>query len=291
MNNNETKALQKAIEVWIGKNIDSVVKAQELSKLILDCGFLEPSKTLPFQIVPTTLSDSDGGIICKLYVNLENPIYGFFVIEITDNDCGITCPNTYHIPYFVCNLEDCKSWINTLDDEMNIFYQLSSAAEEKQTIFCQNTLNELLQNYKNLIHPEIEKIKEKIYSDEKIAIYSNNFFALAKDAQKDFSKALLIPPAWVVFKDLNDLPDPDEQIDDYIDEDLTNSLFEELSSFSKQENYYAAPVYLAQRILLQTGYDVRAFSQSEDSWVVAAITEELGEFVLPPIDINQFEVV
>ena len=99
--NKETQALQKAIEHWINKNINLVVKAQEFAKLILDCGFLEESKTLPFQIIPTSMSDSDGGVLCKLYVNLESPIYGFFVIELTDSNCAITCPNTFHIPYFV----------------------------------------------------------------------------------------------------------------------------------------------------------------------------------------------
>lgn len=287
----ETLILQKVIESWISNNLNKVLVAQDLAKKILEYGFIDPSKTLPFQILPTDISDSNGDLICKLFVNLENPIYGFFTIEISEDDLlGVTCPNTWHSSYYVTSVEDCHYWLDTLDQEMNTFYELSSAAEEKQTSFCNLKLNEMLENYKKLTETNLIEVKDYISQDERIAIVSNSVYALAKDAQRDFSKALLLPQAWAVFESIDDLPDFDEEINDYLDEKATNKLFDRLVYFAQTENYYAAPIYLAQRICLQAGMDVRGFSKSEDTWVVAAITEEYGEFVLPPIDISSFEV-
>jgi hypothetical protein len=290
METRETIALRKAIENWIGKNTNTVIQAQKLAQKIMNYGLIDVSKNLPFQILPTTISDSTGDPICKLYINLESPLYGFFSIELEKENCAITCPSTYHTDYFVSTYEDCDGWIDSLNSEMDIFYQLSSAAEENQIVFCNNSLNEMLDTYKKLTDPEINSIKNQIESCLETAIVSNNFFAMAKDAKKDFSKALLLPQSWVVFKSLDDLPDDDEDIENYVDEQKTNELFEKLVQFQKQESYYSAPIYLAQRICLQSGMDVKGYSLTEDSWVVAAISAELGEFVLPPIDMDRFEV-
>jgi len=173
---------------------------------------------------------------------------------------------------------------------MNSFYEISSAAEQQKTTFCNLKLNELLENYKQLVKPEVEKIKNFIAEKECATIISGSVFALAKDAQKDFSKALLLPSMWAVFKSIDDLPDPDEDFTEYIDEEQSNELFEKLVDFAKTENYYAAPIYLAQRICLQSGIDVFGYSLSEESFVAAASTEENGEFVLPPIDIDNFNL-
>jgi uncharacterized protein Smg (DUF494 family) len=75
MENRETEILQQIIEKFVHKNIDTVVQAQKFAQKILDCGFLEPDKTLPFQILPTNLSDSEGDVICKIYINLENSVF------------------------------------------------------------------------------------------------------------------------------------------------------------------------------------------------------------------------
>ena len=95
METQETLVLQKAIEKWINKNIDKVLKAQEFSKKILESGLLDPDKTLPFQILPTNFFDSDGDLVCKIFVNLDSPIYGYFSIELEEESCAVTCPNSY----------------------------------------------------------------------------------------------------------------------------------------------------------------------------------------------------
>jgi len=290
MESKETLILQQFIESWITKNIEKVIFAQELASKILNYGFIDTTKTLPFQILPTDISDSSGNLVCKLFVNLDNPIYGYFSIEIFEDGCSITCPSTYHTSHFITTNEDCHIWLDKLDEEMNSFYEISSAAEQQETTFCNLKLNELLENYKQLVKPEVEKIKNFIAEKECATIISGSVFALAKDAQRDFSKALLLPSMWAVFKSIDDLPDPDEDFTEYIDEEQSNELFEKLVDFAKTENYYAAPIYLAQRICLQSGIDVFGYSLSEESFVAAASTEENGEFVLPPIDIDNFNL-
>jgi hypothetical protein len=115
-------------------------------------------------------------------------------------------------------------------------------------------------------------------------------YALASEAQKDFSRALLIPPIWVVFESLDNLPDQGEDVDDYVDIYKTNELIDTLDSFVRQENYYSAPLYLAQRIVIQSGLVLKGFLSTENGWVEATSSEEFGEFVLPPIDVSEFKV-
>jgi len=290
METRETEILQKIIENFVHKNLDTVTMAQAYAKKILDYGFLEPEKTLPFQILPTNFSDSNGDVICKIYVNLENPIYGFFTIELERERCSITCPKTYHTEFFEASFEDCDAWIDSLDQEMDIFYQLSSAAEENQAQFCTMKLNEMLGSYKNFLNPQIELIKGEIEAEPRTAIVSEQMYALASEAQKDLSRALLIPPIWVVFESLDNLPSQGEDVDDYVDIVETNELISTLDEFARQENYYSAPLYLAQRVVLQSGLKVMGMSNTEGGWVEATQSEDFGEFVLPPIDITEFKV-
>lgn len=290
MQTKETLILQQIIEKFVHKNLNIVVQAQTFARKILEYGLIEPEKTLPFQILPTNFSDSEGDIMCKVYVNLESPIYGFFTIEIEKEQCIITCPKTYHSEIFVTTYEDCNAWIEAMNAEMDVFYQLSSAAEEKQIAFCNMKINEMLQAYKNFVNPQIELIKNEIEADSRVAIVSEQMYALASEAKKDFSRALLIPPIWVVFESLDNLPDQGEDVDDYVSIVETNELIDMLDQFVRQENYYSAPLYLAQRIIIQSGLSLLGFSSTEDGWVEATSSEEFGEFVLPPIDITQFEV-
>ena len=290
MENRETEILQQIIEKFVHKNIDTVMQAQKFAQKILDCGFLEPEKTLPFQILPTNLSDSEGDVICKIYINLENPIYGFFTIELEKDKCLISCPKTYHTEYFETSFADGDAWIGSLDEEMDIFYQLSSAAEQKQVQFCNMKLNEMLSSYKSFVNPQIELIKNEIEAEPRVAIVSEQMYALASEAQKDFSRALLIPPIWVVFESLENLPSQGEDVDDYVNIVETNELINVLDDFVRQENYYSAPLYLAQRVIWQSGMQLKGLSKTEGGWVEATSSEDFGEFVLPPIDITEFEV-
>lgn len=290
MQSEETLILQQIIEKYISKNLNTVVQAQNFAKKIYEYGLLEPEKTLPFQILPTNFSDSEGDVMCKIFVNLESPIYGFFSIELEGEKCIITCPKTYHTEVFTVSYDDCHSWIDTLDNEMDVFYQLSSAAEEKQIQFCNMKINELLSTYKSFVNPQIELIKNEIEADSRVAIVSEKMYALASEAQKDFSRALLIPPIWVVFESLENLPDQGEDVDDYVDIIETNELIDTLDNFARQESYYAAPLYLAQRIIIQAGLNLKGFLKTENGWIEATSSEEFGEFVLPPIDVSEFKV-
>ena len=121
METKETTLLRKAIEAWITKNIDLVIKAQSFAKKIDEYGFIDSGTTLPFQILPTDISDSDGDLICKIFLNLDNPIYGYFSIELSEDKCAITCPSTYLENYFILSFEECDTWLETLDNEMNEF--------------------------------------------------------------------------------------------------------------------------------------------------------------------------
>jgi hypothetical protein len=286
----ETQVLQNIIENYISKKIDLVRLAQKYSAKILDYGFIETEKTLPFQILPSEFMDSEGNVICKMYVNLEHPLYGMFTIELLEDQCAVTCPNIYKTDFFVSTHDEFEKWLDILDSEMNEFYILSNAATENNINYCILFLNEIIGRYKENINIEIKKIKSIIDNEERAAIVSNQIYALASKAQKDYSKALLMPSAWVIFKSLNNLPDDGEDFSDYIDDKATEQLFLELQKFFRIENYLAAPVYLAQRICLQSNLIIEGYSETEQEWHEAAISEEFGEFVLPPIDISKFEI-
>lgn len=287
---NEEQALRKAIEKWITKNIGLVQQAQILSKKILDYGLLESEKTMPFQILPTTFFDSDGDAICKLYVHMEHPMYGFFSIEMLPEEVVVTCSNVYYTDFIKFTLEECHQWVDTLNQEMDGFYNLYHMAENKDENFCNLFLNDLLTGYNNSLNKILPEIKEYIEKDECTAIEVGNTFALAKDAKKSYEKALLIPSAWFVFTSIDNLPDPGEKIDDYIDEEKTKKLFEKLNNFFRQENYFAAPIYLAQRICLQNNMKVEGYSTTEESLQEAISNTEHGEAVLNAIDMQYFKV-
>jgi hypothetical protein len=289
METQETQILTKIIENFISNNLDLVQSAQTICKKILDYGFID-STTLPFQIVPTEMFDSSGNIICKLFINMEHPMYGFFQIDFYNEKCGVTCPQIYRTNYFVSTHQELEKWIDFLNEEMDDFYKLSNAVEDKNVDYCQLTLNDLLSRYKNVMKDHIKEIKTIIYKNPCTAIATGNIFALATEAKKDFSKALLHPKAWVVFKDENNLPDPEENINDYIDDELTEELQNHLNGFFRTESFYAAQIYLAQRICLQGGLNVIGFSITESWWQNAKADSQLGEYVLPPIDIKEFKV-
>lgn len=285
-----SKALERAIEKFIAKKTNLVALAQSVGKKIIENGLIDTEVSMPFQILPTELFDEDRDLICKIILYLDHPMYGFFSIELLDESCAVTCPNTYIESYKVMSHKEFDEWLNELIAEMERFFNFAGEIIHGSVNYSERFLNDLLADYHQKIKPHLINIKEKINSNDKIAIISNNFYALVTDAKSDYTKALLIPPAWVVFKDLNDLPDQDESIDDYIDEEETNKLFEELNSFFKLEGYYAAPIYLAQRICLQNGFNINGYSISNETWEKAHITEESGEYVLPAIDTSEFVI-
>lgn len=288
METKETRILQKIIERWIDKNLDSVLLAQRLAKKINEYGLIDLSRTMPFQILPTEFSDADGDNYCKLHLNIESPIYGFFVVEITREDCIVTCPQVYKNEAMRFTHEECEKWIDELNNEMDVFYQISSAAAAGESLFCQMALNDLLNVYNGHLAPKIKKIKSIIEENPNVAISSGKFYSLVKNAKQDYLRALLIPSAWIVLKSLDDLPEQDESIDQFIDESATEKLATKLNEFFREEAYLAAPIYLAQRIILQSGLSVKGKSKSEECEMNATQSEELGEFVLPPIDILEF---
>ena len=183
--------------------------------------------------------------------------------------------------------EMCDSFICDLSNQMDEFYRLQSAAEGGQIVFCQLFLNQLLQKYKTSVSIYLNKIKDYVSGQEKAAIVSNNYFALVKDAKRSYDKALIMPGSWVIFKEI---PEPGENLNDYVDEEATDSLITQLNKFFRQENYLASGIYLAERLCLQAGLSVEGYSETENEWQEAHINSEMGEFVLPPIDINEFRV-
>jgi len=289
METQETQILTKVIENFISNNLDLVQSAQQICKKISDYGFID-TNTLPFQIIPTEMFDSNGNIICKLFINIDHPMYGYFQIDFYDEKCGVSCPKIYKTDYFVGTHQDLGKWLDFLDSEMEEFYKLSSAVDEKNVTFCKLVLNDLLDKYQITIKPYIEETKQLINENPGTAIATGKIFALASEAKKDFSKALLHPKAWIVFKDENNLPDPEENMNDYIDDEATENLQNKLNDFFRIENFYACQVYLAQRICLQGGLKVVGFSITEDWWLNAKVDEKFGEYVLPPIDIKEFKV-
>jgi hypothetical protein len=290
MESKETLELQKIIETWVHKKINTVIFTQHLARKISEYGLIDGEKTLPFQILPTTYHDSDGDVMCKIYLHIDHPIYGFFTIEVDDEKCVVNCPQIYKQDLIVFNHEECENWLDTLNEDMESFYQLSSAADNNQAKFCELFLNDLLSAYRREISVLVDNMKKYISEEPLTAILANKIYCLAKETKNDYTRALLLPSAWVVFKNEDDLPDQEEDIEDYVDEEKTESLSVRLNEFFRQESYLASPIYLAQRICLQSGLKISGKSIADNCMMNASTTEELGEFVLPPIDTIVFEV-
>jgi hypothetical protein len=174
---------------------------------------------------------------------------------------------------------------------MDEFYKLSSAVDDKNKTYCEMVLNDLLEHYHKAIEGYLSDAKNLVQKNPATAIATGNVFALVSEAKKDFSMALLHPKAWVVFNDKNDLPDADEKISDYVNDDATEKLQEDLGEFFRAENFYAAQIYLAQRICLQGDFKIKGYSKTEEEWQEARIDPEFGEYVLPPLDIKEFKIL
>lgn len=285
-----TAVLTKALEKWIEKNIDLVKNAQLISRKIIDMGFLDTASTQPFTILPTEMFDSDGDLLCKLFVNLDHPMYGYFSIEFNEKAYSVSCSNIYYTDNLIfSNLDSLTNWLNELDSEMDNLYKMQSAADNKEVVFCEMTINMFVNNYHEKMKSKLAEIKTLINNEPRTAIVVHGEFSLASQAISEYDQALLMPYAWVVFRDLNDLPDSGENIDDYIDQQLTDKLFNKLNEFFRSEGFLAAPIYLAQRILLQSDISVSGFSKIGSEWKEAVIGES-GECVLSPIEIIDFKI-
>lgn len=285
----DTKLLQYVIEIWIEKKIYLVKVVQEIAQKILEYGLLDAERTLPFQIAPTEFLDKDGDVICKLFANLDHPMYGFFTIEVQDEKCIITCPQIYEKELLILSHDECMLWLQALGEDMNGFYELHGAVDAQNVQFCQLFINDCLNNYHIIMTKCLEIIKESIKKEPLTALVVQDNYSLVGKLKNNYDRALLIPPAWVVFEDEDNLPDEGEAVDDYIDEEKTNALAEELHSFFKKESYLAAPIYLAQRICLQGGMKVQGTSISDQVEMNANRTDD-GEFLLPPIDTSKFTI-
>lgn len=290
METKETIILKKTIEDWITRNIELVVYTQKIAKKIQDYGLIDSNKNLPFQIFPTELFDPYGRTICNMFVYLDHPMYGFFAIQIDEKSNVVSCSNLYKEDELILNQEELESWIDSLNTDMEPFYRLNNAAEKGEIKYCELFLNDLLKEYSENISEALEQIKQSIDANKRIAIISNNFYSLVVDHVSDYSLALLLPSAWVVFDSLDNLPEEGEDIKDYVNDDETEELYKQLCEFTKLESYLAAEVYMAQRICLQYGLRVKGISRLERIEKEAFDTEESGEFVLPPIDTNCFVV-
>lgn len=286
----DAQLLQAIIQTWIAKNTKLVMNAQQIAQKIIQAGLLD-EKTLPFQIFPTHILDSDGDTMCRVFVFMDHPIYGFFQIELEKDRAIITCPNMYHIDTFTTDIPELNFWIDKLDEEMNSFYLMSENLDNME--FLNLEINGMLANYNTLVKENVDEIKKYIEERPRTAIFSSGFYALANQAVKDFSRALLMPHSWIVFESLDNLPDmedpEDVDLDSYINAEETEELFQKLVAFNKTQNYLAAPIFLAQRICIQGGLKVTGYNKTEDAWISAGAGEN-GEFVLPPIDIEAFKI-
>ena len=162
-----TAVLTKALEKWIEKNINLVKQAQSVSQKIIDIGLIDPTTTQPFTILPTEMFDSDGDLLCKLFVNLDHPMYGYFSIEFSDGAYNVSCSNVYYTDNLIFNLDALNKWLDELDSEMDNLYKMQSAADNKELVFCEMTINMFTNNYHERMKSKLSEIKKLIASGER----------------------------------------------------------------------------------------------------------------------------
>lgn len=290
MSSLETKLLEKIIKTWINKHESLIEVAQKLCLKINDMGMVR-GDSLPFQILPTEMVDADGDVICDLIINMDHPYHGFYSIKIFPETYEIVPPeNIKHRINRFGTHEHLYIWLDKLEKNMEPFYELDSMAENKNINFCSLFLTEKIEEYKNNIKLSLEKIKDTINNCENVGIATPHAIIAVHKENTDYTQALIMPSLWVVFKDLNNLPDVGEELEDYVSEDETEKLFVKLNEFFNEEFFYAAPVYFAIKICLMNGLKVESLSRRTSEWCESKLDDEVGTSLYPVLDTDQIRV-
>jgi hypothetical protein len=250
MEKDATYALGAGIYVWIQDNSSLVALAQTLAKKCVDLGLCDTNMHNPFQIVPTDIFAENGNLHHELFVNIDHPAWGYFKLTIvSDCEFHILSPKLSFLPDKIfLNISEVKDHIDELAKSLDKIYVLEDLLFSKNISEANNLLSNMLEYYKNKTDMALESIKLYVNSfPGKLYISATND-ETAKEyiGSKNYDLALLHPENWNV-----------ESFDGFSNiEEAQNEIKKVLYSFLKKENHYSSLLYLAQKLIKESGYKV-----------------------------------
>ena len=250
MEKDATYALGAGIYVWIQDNSSLVALAQTLAKKCVDLGLCDTNMHNPFQIVPTDIFAENGNLHHELFVNIDHPAWGYFKLTIvSDCEFHLLSPKLSFLPDKIfLNISEVKDHIDELAKSLDKIYVLEDLLFSKNITEANNLLSDMLEYYKNKTDMALESIK--LYVDSfpgKLYISATND-ETAKEyiGSKNYDLALLHPENWNV-----------ESFDGFSNiEEAQNEMKKVLYSFLKKENHYSSLLYLAQKLIKESGFKV-----------------------------------
>lgn len=252
MEKDATYALNAAIYVWIQDNSHLAVLAQNLAEKCLSLGLCDTNMHNPFQIVPTDIFAENGNLHHELFLNIDHAVYGYFKLIIkSDSEFQLISPklSIYGDKIFL-NIHEVKEFIDNLSLSLDDIYELDECLSNKDLNGVNSIVDNMLDVYRDNIEEELLSIRTFIssYPGEVYIVATNDSTAeeLVNEYRPDYDLALLHPENWIVKNYTGHLSKNQAQ----------EQLHDEIYKFFKKENFYAAKLYLAQKLVKESGLSI-----------------------------------
>jgi hypothetical protein len=260
---NENELIQK-LDQWIGQNVDTISKAQEISKKIIDAKLSHINRTLPFEILPIDDLASD----FKLIIYLDHPKTDTTELFI-DKD-GVFILDNENKKYFIDD-QDLEDFITQSNDEINVFFQKFLEAIEKRNYTEVNKLiNQELANYRSSVDPAIKEIKSFLTSIDKMG--------LTNPTDGSVSYLNRVVGRWDLALTWENCP--------FVvisDSDLTLEVKTKVNDFKTFEKLESGLLNSMQKVCLISSMDVQVITDSKDTEMDASGWLSLDKFGVPQI--------
>lgn len=296
----EAYALQASIAVWIEDNRDLVQIAQRLALKAADLGLWDPALHNPFQIVPTDMFEEDGLLAHDLYVNIDHPAWGYYQIKIADANKFLLDsppPKSPHESQEFSSEAEALAFIEALGASLDPLYDLDEASESEEAERVNLCLSAMLEAYHAAIDPDLAQIKGAIGAlAPRVAIQVGDADAQYVHAiSHRWDMALFYPNTWVVTSP--EAVSAGEAV--FLDQAATEELREKIAAFCKREASQAAFLYVAQKILAESGWTVEVVTDSTPEegdqtgvvGVVQSSPEKYMAFVRPVLHATRVHVL
>lgn len=281
MKKDENYALMAGIAMWTDDNQHLVQLAQRLSHKTLALGLCDTTAHYPFQIVPVDMFTPDGNLYHELFLNMDHAAWGYFKLIIrSENDFELISPKLAAWPEATFKSEtEVEAFIEALGATLDELYQLDEQADARNWDQMNAILSSMVEKYHANVDAKLADVKAQVDQEPMAMIADSNTgteqFAHSTDYRYDL--ALLHPENWYVARKRSDeemekvteinakLNKNVLQIGSYATvEDATEELRGKIRAFFEAESKESAFLYMAQRILVQKGFEVEVATDSAE---------------------------
>lgn len=258
MGKDATYALEAGIYSWIDDNKELVKIAQKLASLTVNLGLCDTNSHNPFQIVPIEEFSSDGNLKHEIFLNIDHAAWGYFKIVIkSEFNFEMIPPRLTLLDKTIfLNQHEVEEFINFLSNSLDDLYKLQEYIETNNIIESQNLLDIMLVKYHQDVDDHLKYIKNYVESMP-AEIYlkaTNSEDKQLLDLNSRYDLALMHPENWY--------------LKNYRGILTNNAALEELrlkiTDFFITESQSAALLYVAQKLIKESGFDLIVHTDSTD---------------------------